>query len=254
MLSSARFSKMDLRPARRSTYRTGYRCEKSAVGMGRRGQWQSLRCSSWRNVQQGDCKGTSLVPLGNERPLPKPLQEKEEKRCGKVFPCNGQIGCGYHTENSLCLKPGNRNEGRSGYVGPGTSAPRNGVALSRRTLNLARKGSTGVTSKRGTRHMCKEAPTLEEGNEPGNLGSLVWNEKASGSANVQIRRRSNRSSLSRLTSGPYTKGCSKDQTPSTKHCQKLETASVGSTTGGRSDHTLKIETRPLRKVKGKRSQ
>jgi hypothetical protein len=135
------------------------------------------------------------------------------------FPCNGQIGSGYHTENSLCLKPGSHNEGKSGYAGPGTSASRNGVALSRGTLNLARKGSTGVTSKRGTRHMSKEAPTLEERDEPGNLGSLVWNGKAPGPANVQTGRRSDRSSLSRLISGPYTKGCSKDRTPSTKHCR-----------------------------------
>jgi hypothetical protein len=220
MLSLARFSKMDLRPDYGETHtETGRMCEKSAVGMGRRGQWQSLRCSSWRNVQQGDCEVTSVVPLINEWSFPKPLREEEEKRCGKAFPCNGQIGSGYHTENSLGLKPGIHNEGKSGYMGSGQRIPCNGVFVSRRTLNLARKGSTGITAKSSTRHMCKEAPTLEERDEPGNLGSLVWNVKAPGSANVQTGRRSDRSSLSRLISGPYTKGCSKDRTPSTKHCR-----------------------------------
>jgi signal transduction histidine kinase len=54
---------MDLRPEPRSTYGTGHRCEKSVAGMGRRGQWQSLRCSSWRNVQQGDIKVTSFLEV-----------------------------------------------------------------------------------------------------------------------------------------------------------------------------------------------
>jgi len=214
----ARFSKMDLRPEPRSTYGIGHRCEKSVVGMGRCGQWQAIKCSSWRVVQQGDRKVTSLVPLANVEPFPKPLEEKEEKRCGKISPCNGQIGCGYQTDDSLCLKPGSHNEGKSGYVGYVWSIPRNGAGIAaRRTPYLDRRCPTGITAKSGTRHRCKEAPTLDEKDEPGNLGSSACDDKAPRSANAQVGRRSNRSSLSRLINGPYTtytKGCSKDRTPS----------------------------------------
>jgi hypothetical protein len=255
MLSLARFSKMDLRPARRSNYSIGYSCEKSAVGRRRCDQWQVIECSAWRNVQHGDGKGTPLMPLANLLPFPKPLQEKEEKRYGKMSPCNGQIGSGYQTDDSLCLKPGSHNEGKSGYTGCGLSTPCNGTWRVRRTLHLDRKGSTGITAKSGTRHKREGAPTLDERNEPVNLGSSACNDKAPRPANVQVGRRSNRSSSSRLISGPYTKGCSKDRLPSTKHCRKPETASrwqrrreVGTS------HTPKIETRPLRKVKGNLSQ
>jgi hypothetical protein len=82
-VTTARFSKMNLRPELRSTYVIGHKCEKSVVGMGRCDQWQVIKCFSWRNVQYGDSKVTSLVPLVNVRPFPKPLQEKEVKRCEK---------------------------------------------------------------------------------------------------------------------------------------------------------------------------
>jgi hypothetical protein len=225
MLSIARFSKMDLRPERRSNYSIGYSCEKSAAGMRRCDQWQVIKCSAWRNVQQGECKRTPLVPLINGVSFPKPLQEKEEKRYGKISPCNGQSGSGHQADHSLCLKAGSHNEGKSGYMGSDDSTPCSGFSPPCRTLNLDRKGSTGITAKRGTRHMCEGTPTLDERNELINLGSAACNEKAPRSANVQVGRRSDRISLSRLISGPHTKGRSKDRIPSTKHYRKLETAS-----------------------------
>ncbi|MCS3676687.1 hypothetical protein GGP72_000595 [Salinibacter ruber] len=224
---------MDLRPERRSTYGIGRMCEKSAVGMRRCDQWQVIKCSAWRNVQHGECKRTPLVPLGNVTPFPKPLQEEPKKRCEDTCPFTKRTAT-VTRQNRGTFLAGIRNEGKSGYMGfMLRHIPCNGMWLVRRTLNLARKGSTGATSKRGIRHTCEGAPTLDERNEPVNLGSPARNVKAPRPANVRVGRRSNRSSLSRLISGPYTKGCSKDRTPSTKHCRKLEAASVQSTTGGR---------------------
>jgi hypothetical protein len=218
MLSLAKFSKMDLRPEPRSTYGIGHRCEKSVAGMGRRRQWQPLRCSSWRNVQQGECKQTSSVPLGNGNPFPKPLQEETKKRCEKVCPFTKRTETATKQSRGTFLA-GAHNEGKSGYMGSLVLIPYNGLAVYRRTLNLDRKGPAGITSKRGTRHTCKGAPILGEENEPVNLGSSARNDKTPRSANVQAGRRSNRSSLSRLISGPYTKGCSRAKLQVAKHYQ-----------------------------------
>jgi hypothetical protein len=202
---------MDLRPEPRSTYGIGHGCEKSVAGMGSLGQWQSLGCSSWRNVQQGDSKVTPLVPLINGASFPKPLQEEIKKRYEETRPFTKRTATATIQNRSTFLT-GTRNEGKSGYMGSVSPIPCNGVLVSRRTLNLDRKGSAGVTAKSSIRHMGKGAPTSDERNEPVNLGSSACNDKAPRSANGQVGRRSNRSSLSRLISGPYTKGCSKDQT------------------------------------------
>jgi len=210
MFSLTRFSKMDLRPTRRSTYGIGHRCEKSAVGMGRRGQWQSLGCFPWRNVQQGDIKVISLVPSGNMRPFPKPLQEETKEALWEYFPSLGELDAVIMRITLNTPLAGTHNEGKPrqhgfcrvihGYRDSRTPAgPR----------NLAQNGPSGIASRRGTRHIGEETPTLEEWNEPVNLGISVWDAKAPRSANAPIGRRSNRSSLSRASHGPYTKGCSK---------------------------------------------
>lgn len=172
------------------------------------------------------------MPLGNGDPFPKPLQEEVRKRCEDTRPFTKRTATVTGQKRGTLLT-GAHNEGKSGYMGPEYTAPLNRSARYWRTSNLDRRGSTGVASKRGTRHTCEGAPTLDERNEPVNLGSSACNAKVPRPANVQVGRRSNRSSLSRLISGPYTKGCSKDRIPSTKHCRKPETASVQSTTGGR---------------------
>jgi hypothetical protein len=225
MLSLARFSKMDLRPNYGEAHtEIGRMCETSAVGMRRCDQWQVIKCSAWRNVQHGECKRIPLVPLGNRNPFPKPLQEETKKRCENIRPFTKRTATVIR-QNRGTLWTGIHNEGKSGYMGSTRQIPCNGMWLARRTPNLDRKGSTGVTLKKGTRHKCEETPTLEERDEPVNLGSSAGNDKAPRSANVQVGRRSDRSSLSRLISGPYTKGCSKDRILSTKHCQKPEAAS-----------------------------
>jgi hypothetical protein len=233
MFLQARFSKMDLRPTRRSNYSIGYSCEKSAVGMRRCGQWQAIKGSAWRNVQHGDSKVTPLVPLGNVYPFPKPLQEEIKKRCEEICPLTKRTAT-VTRQNRGTLLTGTRNEGKSGYMGSHDVIPCNGLYFDRRTLYLDRKSSTGATSKRGTRHMCEGAPTLDERNEPVNLGSVACNDKAPRSANVQVERRSNRSSLSRIISGPYTKGCSKDRIPKYKTLPKTGNCEwLGATTGSR---------------------
>ena len=225
MLSLAKFSKMDLRPEPRSTYGIGHRCEKSVAGMGRRRQWQPLGCSSWREVQQGKCKRTPLVPLGNENPFPKPLQEEIKKRCGEIGPLTKRTATVTRQKRGTLLT-GTRNEGKSGHVGSLVLISRNGKCLSRRTLNLERRGPTGITSKRGTRYMCKGVPTLDERNEPVNLGSSACNDKAPRLANVQTGRRSSRSSWSRLISGPDTKGCNRTELQVAKHYRNHPTVNT----------------------------
>jgi len=158
------------------------------------------------------------VPLENNRPFPKPLQEETKKRCEKAFSSLGELDAAIKPITLTSLT-GIRNEGKSGYMGSEFAIPCNGIALGRQTLNLDRKGPAGITSKRGTRHMCKGAPTLGEENEPVNLGSSACNDKTPRSANVQAGRRSNRSSLSRLISGPNTKGCSRAKLQVAKHYQ-----------------------------------
>jgi hypothetical protein len=225
MLSSARFSKMDLRPERRSTYGIGRMCETSAVGRRRCDQWQVIKCSAWRNVQQGKCKRTPLVPLGNGGPFPKPLQEEVRKRCEDTRPFARRTATVTGQKRGTLLT-GAHNEGKSGYMGPDWTAPLNRLARYWRTSNLDRRGSTGVASKRGTRHICEGIPTLEERDEPVNLGSSARNVKAPRPANVRVGRRSNRSSLSRLISGPYTKGCNRTELQVAKHYRNHPTVNA----------------------------
>jgi hypothetical protein len=225
MLSLAKFSKMDLRPEPRSTYGIGHGCEKSVAGMGRRGQWQSLRCSSWRNVQQGERKRTPLVPLGNVNPFPKPPQEEKKKRCEETGPLTKRTATATR-QNRGTLLTGTRNEGKSDYMRSLVLISCSDSVWYRRTLNLARKGSIGATAKRGTRHKCKGAPMLEERDEPVNLGSSACNDKAPRSANGQVGRRSNRSSSSRLISGPYTKGCNRTELQVAKHYRNHPTVNT----------------------------
>jgi hypothetical protein len=186
---------MDLRPTPLSTYGIGRMCGRSAVGMGRCGQWQAIECSPWRNVQYGDRKVTSSVPSGNLDPFPKPLHEEIKKRCENTCPLTKRTAT-VTKQNRGTLLAGTRNEGKLGYMGSFPSGFHKAEWLNAaRTLNLDRKGPTGTASKRGTRHTGKEAPTLDERNEPGNLGGSVCDDKAPRSANAQTGRRSGHNSF-----------------------------------------------------------
>lgn len=186
---------MGLRPTRRSTYSTGYRCDKSAVGMGRCGQWQAIKCSSWREVQQGHTNVTSVAPSGNYTP------SRSHYKTGSVAELVPVSISGdwklLSGRGLLTLRNQARNEGKPGYLGSSYWTPGSGFAFCRRTLNPDRRGTTGIASQRsGVQGACwKEGPELEERDEPGNLGSADSDDKSPGPDNARLARRSNRSSF-----------------------------------------------------------
>lgn len=200
----------------------------SALGRRREDKWVTEDFLFWpprklskkrclATIQKGKCKRRFFISIGTRKTTTQTFTRGVREASSGHIPYDGQIGCGYQTDYSICLKTGNDDVGGLGNIQSSGARDCQGARKAGIGTNILIKRPTqGIRQSDGVRRSARNLPNWIGDNR------LIIREvshdmsRHPGLSNGHVRRRSLRSSLSRANHGPIRRETAKAQIPSTQ--------------------------------------